>query len=471
MRRALRRGGHAEPRFRTDGDRLPAGPSPIALLLDDRDTVVPRVPTSLQRAPKYMVWRLKLCGPVLGLMLLVWGGMGPPLRAQNNQLTDRSFVASPVVRGMGDAGVALPGPEHVFFYNPAHLPRTASNFTVFGLQAGATRSLDDHVRFFNQEAVRAVREGDGLSSGARARLRRRAADLRERPSRGGGGILLPSFVYSPGAFAVGGGVFTKTTVNYRLLGGADVTPSPWMLSRTDLMAVLSAGLDLRVLGLPGLSVGATGTRTRRLLAFKSKPLDRFRPDEPTVLLQGGMFQLDVGGTYTPPGLSVLPGTVRFGGAVYDVLRSGYDYSPGGAGRLPFLNDIVDRPAADSGRAPDADIRRAQKLFSLRRSYRLGAAYQLPALLFLEDVQLAVDYQGYRGETQRLLDQLHLGARATIAGPIDVRAGVSAGSPTGGLGVEWRALHIDYALYGAEMGRDAGRTSSYVHTARLLVRLE
>jgi hypothetical protein len=416
-----------------------------------------------------MVWRFKLCGPVLGLMVLVWGGVGPPARAQNNQLTDRSFVASPVVRGMGDAGVALPGPEYVFFYNPAHLPRTASNFTVFGLQAGATRSLDDHIRFFNQEAGRAVREGDGFASGAR--LRRRADDLRERPSRGGGDILLPSFVYSSGAFGVGGGVFTKTAVNYRLLGGADGTPSPWMLSRTDLMAVLSAGLDLRVLGLPGLSVGGTGTRTRRLLAFKSKPLDQFRPDEPTVLLEGGTFQLDVGATYTPPGLSALPGTVRLGGAVYDVLRTGYGYSPGGAGRLPFLDDLVDRPAADSARAPDGEIRRAQRRFALRRSYRVGAAYQLPALLFLEDVRLAVDYQGYRGEAQRLLDQLHLGARAAVAGPLAVRAGVSSGSPTGGLGVAWGALHLDYALYGAGMGPGLGRASSYVHTARLLVRLE
>ena len=418
-----------------------------------------------------MVWRLKLCGPALGLMLLVWGGMGPTLWAQNNQLPDRSFVASPVVQGMGDAGVALSGPEYVFFYNPAHLPRTASNFTVFGLQAGATRSLDDHVRFFNQEAVRAVREGDALSAAARARLRRTAADLQGRPSWGGGEILLPSFVYSPGALGVGGGVFTKTAVNYRLLEGTDRTPSPWMLSRTDLMAVLSAGLNLRVLGLPGLSVGATGTRTRRLLAFKSKPLDRFRPEEPTVLLEGGMFQLDAGATYTPPGLSALPGTVRLGGAVYDVLGTGYDYSPGGAGRLPFLNDIVDRPAADSGRAPDGEIRRAQRRFALRRSYRVGAAYQLPALLFLDDLKLAVDYQGYRGEAQRLLERLHLGARAAVAGPLDVRAGVSAGYPTGGLGMEWGALHLDYALHGAEMERSTGHASSYVHTARLLVRFE
>ena len=410
-----------------------------------------------------------MCGLLAGLLLVAWSGAGPSLQAQNNELTDRSFISSPVVRGMGDAGVALPGPDHVFFYNPAQLPHTASSFTVFGLQAGATRSLDDHVRFLNQEAARAVREGEALSAGARARLRQSAAALRDRPSRGTGGILLPSFVYSPGALGVGGGLFTKTAINYRLQ--AEGGPSPWMVSRTDLMAVLSAGLDLRVLGLQGLSVGATGTQTRRYLAFKHKPLAQFRPAEPTVLLEGGMFQLDVGATYTVPGLSMGAGTVRLGGAVYDVLRTGYGYTTGGAGRLPFLGDLVDRPTADSLEAPPREVRRAQRRFALRPSYRVGAAYELPALLFLEDVGLAFDYQGYRGAPRRLLGRLHLGARAAVAGPLRIRAGMSAGRPTGGLGVEWGALHFDYALHGIETGREAERRAAYVHTARLLVRLE
>jgi hypothetical protein len=371
---------------------------------------------------------------------------------------------------MGDAGVALAGPEHVFFYNPAHLPSTPSHFTVFGLQASATRSLDDHIRFLNQEAVRAVRARDALPSAARARLRRSAADLRRRPGRGTGDILLPSFAYSPGALGVGGGLFSKTAVNYRLAGPSGGRLSPWMVSRTDLMAVLSLGLDLRVLGLPGLSVGGTGTQTRRYLAFKNKPLDRFRDAEPTVLLEGGMFQLDVGATYRLPGAEG-PGTVRLGGAVYDVLRAGYGYSRGGAGRLPFLDDIVARPAADSVGAAAGEVRQARRLFALRPSYRVGMAYQRPAFFFLDDIGLALDYQGYRGEAQSLLKRLHLGVRARVVGPLALRAGVNAGYPTGGLGVQWGALHLDYALHGAEAEPGPGRLPAYVHTARLLVRLE
>jgi hypothetical protein len=49
--------------------------------------------------------------------------------------------------------------------------------------------------------------------------------------------------------------------------------------------------------------------------------------------------------------------------------------------------------------------------------------------------------------------------------------VNAGYPTGGLGVQWGALHLDYALHGAEAELGPGRLPAYVHTARLLVRLE
>ena len=403
---------------------------------------------------------------LLGLLLGV-GAVGPPVRAQNNRFTDRSFVASPVVLGMGDAGVALAGPDHAFFYNPAHLPAVDSRFTIFGVQASATRSLDDHIRFFNRQAAPVVEAGDQRSAEALAELRRTATGLRRRPSRGAGDILLPSFVYTPGAFSIGGGLFTKTAVNYRLEAGVGRAATAWMLSRTDLMALVSVGLDLRVLGLPGLSVGATGTETRRFLAFKNKPLARFEPTERPVRLEGGTFQVDLGATYTPGWGDAVPGTVRLGGAVYDILPGNYDYNTGGVGRLPFLDDIVDSPNGDSLGPAAAEVDRARSLFALRPSYRVGAAYQLPRFFALEGVGVAADYQGYLGAEQDLLTRVHLGARATVLEGIELRAGLSSGYPSGGLGVEVGALHLDYSLHGVE---DGGR-GAYVHTARLLLRLE
>lgn len=405
------------------------------------------------------------------LVLALVAGLGTApsaVGAQNNQFTDRAYVPSPVVRGMGDAGVALPGIEQGFFYNPAHLPRVASHFTIFGVQGGASRSLKDQIQFYNQELKPAIRSEFDGSTDALASLHREASALGRRPARGQGGILLPSFVYSPGALGVGGGVFAKTALNYRVETGGGGVPSVWLLTRTDLMALASLGLDLRVIGLSGLSVGATATQTRRLLSFKSKPLARFTPEESAVQLEGSTFQLDAGLVYSPPWLD-LPGTLRLGGALYDFLEQDYDYAPGsGPGRMPFLGEIVGRTDGDP---PPREARQARQAFALEPSYRVGAAYELRSLFFLDDLAFTLDYQGYGNDAQAPLAHVHAGARAHLVGPVRARIGFSAGYPSGGLGLELGVFHLDYALHGVEEGRRPGQLGTYVHTARLLLRLE
>jgi hypothetical protein len=393
---------------------------------------------------------------------------GGPVSAQNNQLTDRSFVSSPVVLGMGDAGVALPGPERGFFYNPAHLPHVGSQFTIFGLQAGSSAGLREQIRFLNQELAPAV-SGSALSGAPLEALQSDAAQLQSRPGRGTGVVLLPNFVYAPGALAIGGGLFAKTAANYRMEATGSEASSVWTLSRTDLMALVSVGLDLGVLGLSGLSVGVTGTQTRRLLAFKGEALAEFEEREPSVVLQGGVFQLDGGVTYRVDRLVPMPGQLRLGGAVYDVLGTEYDYRSGGAARLPFLNDVIDTPNGGDG-PPQTETQRARDRFALRPSYRVGAAYEVAELLFLDDVAVAADFQGYRGTTQAPLARTHLGVCGGV-GPLTLRAGLSAGYPSGGAGVELGALHLDYSLHGVEEGDQFRQRRAYVHTARLLLRLE
>jgi len=411
------------------------------------------------------VWSLVV---FVGLLAASWSP--GRVQAQNNQLTERSFVSSPVVLGMGDAGVALPGRDQVFFYNPAHLPRTESYFTIFGLQGAASRSLDNHIRFLNDEVAPAVDESSPASEEALSALAPSASSLRRRPGRGSGGILLPSFVYSPGAFGVGGGLFTKTAVNYRLQAGDEPLPAAWLLSRTDVMAVATLGLDLRVLGLSGASVGVTGTRTRRFLAFQNESLETLVGRDPTVRLQGTTTQVDVGGTYRPDWGAIFPGTLHLGGAVYDVLPDDYDYTPGGAGRLPFLDDTVTQPSTDSVFASPETLDRVRGEFELGPSYRIGIGYEQSTLFFLDDVGIAIDYQGYGRGRSLSTSQLHVGARARL-GVLRLRAGLSSGYPTGGVGIEAGALEVDYSLHGVESGRSPDRFSSYVHTARLLVRLE
>lgn len=412
----------------------------------------------------FRAWIILLCSALLAALMAA----PSTVSAQNNRLTDRSYVPSPVVRAMGDAGVALPGIEQSFFYNPAHLPRVSSHFTVLGMQGGASRSLEDQIRFYDQEVKPAVRSGFDLSTEALADLHREAAALGQRPSRGQGAILLPSFVYSPGALGIGGGAFAKTALNYRVEEGEGGVPSVWLLNRTDIMALASLGLDLRVMGLPGLSVGVTGTQTRRFLAFKNKPLARFTSDESAVLLEGATFQLDAGLTYAP-GWVDLPGTLQFGAALYDLLDRGYGYEVGsGPARMPFLGEIVGRSGDD---VSDREAQEAQQAFALDSSYRIGIAYESRSFFFLDDVALALDYQAYRNGRQTPLAHLHAGARAQLVGPLRVRMGLSSGYPSGGVGLELGALHLDYSLHGVEEGRRPGQLGTYVHTVRLLLRLE
>jgi hypothetical protein len=117
------------------------------------------------------------------------------------------------------------------------------------------------------------------------------------------------------------------------------------------------------------------------------------------------------------------------------------------------------------------VAQARDRFALRPSYRVGAAYEVTELLFLDDVAVAADYQGYRGTTQVPLSRTHLGLRMGGLGPLTLRAGVSAGYPSGGAGLELGALHLDYSLHGVEEGQQFRQRRTYVHTARLLVRLE
>lgn len=408
------------------------------------------------------------------VLLLVLGGVGTGLEtahAQNNRFTERSFVASPVALGMGDTGVALPGIEQSFFYNPAHLPAVPSHFTIFGLQGAASQTLDDHIHFYNRRVAPAVESDFDLSTEELSTLVRDAAALGRRPSRGHGAVLLPSFVYAPGALAVGGGLYAKTALNYRVEEGDAGIPSVWTRSRTDLMALASLGLDLRVVGLSGVSVGLTGTQTRRTMAYKNEPLGRFEKQEVSIPMEGTTFQLDAGITYTPTWLDTETGTLRIGGAVYDVLYEGYDYAIGGNGRVPFLDDTVGQPDADSVDVTESQIERARGLFSLRTSYRVGIAYERAKLFFLDDVAVALDVQGYQKGNQTPLARTHVGVRANVVGPLEIRGGMGSGYPAGGLGLELGAFHFDYAFYGVEEGRRAGQLSTYLHTVRLLVRLQ
>ncbi|MFB6231901.1 MAG: hypothetical protein ABEL04_12180 [Salinibacter sp.] len=406
---------------------------------------------------------------VLFSLLVIVAGPVSAL-GQNNRYTERSFIPSPSVRAMGDAGVALLGKDRPFFYNPAQLPSISSYFSILGVQAAASPNIRKQINFYNRRVQPAIESNFDLEPDALEELYQDTYELGRQPLRGTGAVVLPSFVYSKNGIGVGGGLFAKTALNYRTKGAGLGVPSIYLLSRTDVMALLSLGVDLKTIGLPGVSVGVTGTRTRRLLAFENKPLDTFSADEAAILLQGNTYQVDVGGLYTPSWW-MLPGTLTLGGAVYDLFGGQYDYSFEGSPRIPFLEGIVAESATVDTEAVRQEVERARRRFRLERSFRMGVAYRISSLSVLDGVGVAVDYQGYGHDQQHPLARLHLGGRARLNDTFTVRGGLSAGYPTGGLGIRLGVLRLDYAVHAFEEGRVPGQLRTYVHTARLTLRIE
>jgi hypothetical protein len=372
---------------------------------------------------------------------------------------------------MGDAGVALPGADRPFFYNPAQLPVLSSYFTVVGVQAAAGHTLRRQVDFLNRDLRPAVEsEFDGGGPAMEA-LYRKARREGRGPGRGHGAVVLPSFAYITSGFGVGGGLFAKTALNYRIDDGGLGVPEVSLLSRTDIVAALSVGADLDVVGLPGLSVGGTLTREQRFLTFENKPIDTLAPDESAVLVEGSVLQVDIGALYVPDGWG-LPGQLSLGGAAYDVLDNSYDYTVGSSPpQFPFLDGLATGgPAPDSAEEAQAATQ-ARRLFPLERSYRVGVAYRFAHVLGLNDVGLALDYQDYRRDVQHPLARLHFGVRGEPVDGVVLRGGLSAGYPTGGVGIRVGAFRVDYALHAFEEGRAPGQASTYVHSGRLLLRIQ
>lgn len=371
---------------------------------------------------------------------------------------------------MGDAGVALGGVSRPFFYNPAHLPRISSYFTILGVQAGASLNFRRQIQFFNRRIKPAIESNFDLEEDALEQLYREAHKRGRHPLRGSGAIILPSFVYSWEHLGVGGGLFAKTALNYRTNRGGVGVPEVFFLSRTDVMALLSVGADLEMIGIPNVSLGLTATRTRRLLAFEEKPLDTFTSDESAALLQGNTAQVDVGGLYTP---SWWPfrGTFLVGGAIYDLLGSEYDYSFEGSPRIPFLEGLFGGGETVGAARQEQIVRRAGRQFRLRRSYRIGLAYRISPFSTFDGVGLALDYQGYGHDQQHFLARLHLGGRVRLNETFVFRSGLSAGYPTVGFGIRLGPVSLDYALHAFEDGRVAGQQGTYVHAARMTVRVQ
>lgn len=393
---------------------------------------------------------------LLGLMV------ADSAKAQSYAVTARSFVQSPVALGMGDAAVAFPTKETAFFYNPAHVARVASlrpSLTFFGANARISDGLFDYYDFYSEDLEPALDQGiENMSGQERQDLYNRAFEIGRKREYANVDVVLPSVIIKAGPVGIGAGVFNYTGTQFQISDAGGGVPHVHMNAQLDVIGTATAGMTFA-----GVSVGAAAKYTRRFLTLKSKPLDAFSEDEQINLYKGTSVGFDVGALYTLDMIPV-PGEVTVGAAFFDLVGSEFEYE--------FERSITD---GDRNAQLEADeIELAHDLRQVSPSYRFGVGYQVPSLFgVFGQTGVALDYLGYSDpyiEDQPFLAHIHLGAQVQLVKMLAVRAGLSQGYPSAGVGVRFGPLRLDYSYFGQEEGRLPGQNASWHHHARVALGL-
>ena len=370
--------------------------------------------------------------------------------------------------GAGGAVAALPTLDSPFTSNPAHITAGGFALNVLGATVGVGGNAREAYTFYADDLGPAIEEGlDEIRRDDPERL----ASLYADALRIGGAsktadlaVLAPSLRVVTGPVGLGIGVYAHGASRARVLDGGAGIPVLDAHAQADLSVPVVAGLDVsRATGgaLPfGLRVGASATYLQRRLTSKSDPVDALDPDGEklyvfrgeTVRLAAGLYARDV----AVPGLDL--------GAEVSNVGAGVDYR-------------LDRSIAVSGAdgTPDdaVEIARLERRYAQREAQpvvRAGAAYRLPVALVpgLADAAVALDYTS---ASTANLDQsvqagLRGGVRATVAGVLMLRAGLSQGMPSAGVGLRTRFARLEYATYGVEDGRLLGQAPRRNHVVQL-----
>lgn len=409
---------------------------------------------------------------LIALLIAAVLGGASAAHGQSRLHQHRAYVASPQVLGMGNAGVAVSHPQSAFFYNPAHLTRAGDQLLLGGAQAQFSTDVIDQARFFANRLEPALDQGlETLSNEELRALYDDALDLGYRPTTINGTGLLPAFVWETAPVGAGLGFFSYSDLTYRFSDAGLGIPLLELVGRTDLVARAGTGVRLDALGLPGFAVGLTGHLTRRFLTFEDTPLDAIDAGEEILLLKGTSLGLDVGLLYEVPAPA---GALTLGAAVYDLHATAFDYAfHGTLEDWPLFGNVIALDSdAPSTQQIDRAVRRAEERFGPSTSYRLGVAYRIQGASALPDAVVTVDYLGQEDTPadRSFLTHVHLGGEVQPLPGVALRAGVSQGYLTAGVGFELGIVRADYAFHGVEHGRYPGQIPSYQHTVQLLLTL-
>lgn len=370
----------------------------------------------------------------------------------------------------GGAVAALPTLDSPFLSNPAHVADTRLfSLNVVGVTAGAGGNVREAYDFYDQELGPAIEEGlDDIRRDDPERLEalylealrvgstQKTADL---------AVFAPSLRVGAGPVAFGVGVFGGSVTRAKMIDAGAGVPYVDLYGQADLAVPAVVGVDLSRtpagLALPfDLSLGARATYLQRRITAKGEAVDALDPDgEKLYLLRGETVRFAAGllaRNVVVPGLDVGAEVSSVGGNVEYALDRSWAIS-GSEGTADDMAEVAALQARFSERPAEPVV-------------RVGGAYRLPTALIpgLSNAGVAVDYTSASTSEfdQSFQAGLRGGARATLAGLLELRAGVSQGMPSAGAALVTRFARLEYATYGVEDGRLLGQLRRRNHVVQL-----
>ncbi len=370
----------------------------------------------------------------------------------------------------GGAVAAMPTLDSPFLSNPAHITGTSGvRLNVLGVTAGAGGNLRESYDFYDQQLGPAIEEGlDEIRRNDPERLEAlydEALRIGSSQKTANVALFAPSLRASAGPVAFGVGVFGGSVTRAKMIDGGAGVPYVDLYGQADLAVPAVVGVDLSQtpagLALPfDLSLGARATFLQRRITAKGETVDALDPDaEKLYLLKGETLRLGVGAlarNVAVPGLDVGLEVSSVGGNVEYDLDTSWAIS-GSEGTPDDLAEVAALQARFGERPAEPVV-------------RVGAAYRLPTVLVpgLSDVAVSLDHTSASTSEfdQSFQAGLRAGARATLGGVLELRAGVSQGMPSAGVALASRVVRLEYATFGVEDGRLLGQLRRREHVVQL-----
>jgi hypothetical protein len=379
------------------------------------------------------------------LLILLLAGALPALAAEIP-----ASIRGTRALGMGDALTAVADDQNIFFYNPAGtVQRTGSLMTVADISATVSKDFIDLANFIgdNQDSLENF---DKLTPAEKADLVNKiTSEMVGLKPTFGASLPNVSYLSGPmfGGLHWGAGAFAQVS---GVVGFNPVIISPSLYYNVNADAIFPLNLALKVKHLP-LIPGALG------LGANLKFIERGRVQEDSV----DVFAMD---NYSGPPAQMGHGMGMDFGALYSPTAR-WNIA---ATMLDFGGTSISFDALDAKQGFDA---KSSFTESIHQRVNLGVAWTpgrlgLPffgvpthdRLVLAADVRDIVNADSKIIENGGLADtagtHFHLGAEYRWWF-LRFRAGANQGYFTGGLGVDWPMIKLDYAYYADELSLFAG----------------